>query len=143
MHATAIYPAEHVTLPAPIRRALERAAAGFPSPAQDYASEDLDVSALLVQDPAATWFVDVAGDSMVGAGLYDRDILVVDLAGEPRDGDIVIAAVDAEVTVKRLRITPSGVMLCAENPSYPPIVVSELSELRIMGVVTWSLHRAR
>ena len=124
-------------------------AAGFPSPAEQYLEPPLDLNELLVKRPAATFFVRVQGDSMIGAGIHDGDLLVVDRALEPSDGDVVVAAVDNEFTVKRLRlgtVRRNGrdvrrVALEAENPAYPTIVLGGLSELRLFGKVTAVIHR--
>jgi len=95
---------------------------------------------MLIRDEAATFIVRVSGDSMEGAGIYDGDELIVDRSIEPRDGHVVIAIVDGEMTVKRLRITATGVILQAENATYPDVQVAELSELMIWGVATRCLH---
>lgn len=117
--------------------------AGFPSPGQDYAQTQIDLTELLIRDQVSTFIVRVSGSSMEGAGISDGDELIVDKGLEPRDGDVVIAAIDGEMTVKRLSITPSGVVLKAENSDYPNIVVPELSDLRIWGVATTCLHALR
>ncbi len=126
--------------PVPVLMAPVSVPAGFPSPAQDYYSGDLDLSEHLIRDKTSTFIVRASGHSMTGAGISDGDELVVDRALTPRDGDVVIAVLDGELTVKRLRITPSAVLLQAENPGYPPLRVGELSELHIWGVVTTCLH---
>ena len=77
---------------------------------------------------------------MEGAGIYDGDELIVDRSIEPRDGHVVIAVVDGEMTVKRLRVTATAVILQAENAEYPDVTVPELSDLRIWGVATTCLH---
>ena len=115
-------------------------AAGFPSPAQDYFDGGIDLNAHLIQDITSTFVVRVTGDSMEGAGISDGDELIVNRALEPKDGSVVIAVLDGELTVKRLRITGSGVVLQAENPKYPDIRVPALSELTIWGVATRCLH---
>ena len=117
------------------------AMAGFPSPAEQYIEQALDLNELLVKHPAGTFFVRVAGDSMIQAGIYPGDILVVDKAEEAVDGSIVIAAVDGEFTVKYLRHTDKGVQLLAANPDYPPINFAEGNELQIFGVVTSTIHQ--
>lgn len=114
--------------------------AGFPSPADDYLDKTLDLNELLIQHPAATFFLRVQGDSMVGAGIYDGDILVVDRALTPRDGKIVVAALNGELTVKRLRLLDTGIELHAENSHYHPLQVSEEMDLVIWGVVTSVVH---
>jgi DNA polymerase V len=115
-------------------------AAGFPSPAQDYFDGRIDLNAHLIKDITSTFVVRVTGDSMEGAGISHGDELIVNRALEPRDGSVVIAVLDGELTVKRLRITATGVVLQAENPKYPDIKVPVLSELTIWGVATRCLH---
>ncbi|UUL76696.1 translesion error-prone DNA polymerase V autoproteolytic subunit [Pseudarthrobacter sp. Fe7] len=115
-------------------------AAGFPSPAQDYFDGRIDLNAHLIKDITSTFVVRVTGDSMEGAGISDGDELIVNRALEPKDGAVVIAVLDGELTVKRLRVTRTGVVLQAENPKYPDIRVPALSELTIWGVATRCLH---
>jgi DNA polymerase V len=114
--------------------------AGFPSPAQDYFDGRIDLNAHLIKDITSTFVVRVTGDSMEGAGISDGDELIVNRALEPKDGCVVIAVLDGELTVKRLRITVTGVVLQAENPKYPDIHVPALAELTIWGVATRCLH---
>jgi DNA polymerase V len=118
-------------------------AAGFPSPAEQYLEPPLDLNEFLVKRPAATYFVRVEGDSMEGKGICDGDLLVVDRSLDPRDGDVVIAAVDGEFTVKTLRKKNGKVGLQAENPKYPDIVPKGASELVLFGKVTAVIHRFR
>jgi len=115
--------------------------AGFPSPAEQYVERPLDLNELLVERPAATYFVRAAGDSMVGAGIRDGDLLVVDRSLEPEDGSTVIACVDGEFTVKTYRRDRDGVRLEAANPAYAPIRFAGEMELRVFGVVTATVHR--
>ena len=114
--------------------------AGCPSPAQDYFDGRIDLNAHLIKDITSTFVVRVTGDSMEGAGISDGDELIVNRALEPKDGCVVIAVLDGELTVKRLRITGNGVVLQAENPKYPDIHVPALAELTIWGVATRCLH---
>ncbi|MDZ4351670.1 MAG: translesion error-prone DNA polymerase V autoproteolytic subunit [Arthrobacter sp.] len=115
-------------------------AAGYPSPAQDYFEGRIDLNAHLIKDVTSTYVVRVSGESMAGAGISDGDELIVNRALEPVDGSVVVAVLDGELTVKRLRITRAGVVLQAENPAYPDIVVPSLSDLLVWGVVTRCLH---
>ena len=115
-------------------------AAGYPSPAQDYFDGRIDLNEHLIKDITSTFVVRVTGDSMERAGISDGDELIVNRALEPKDGSVVIAVLDGELTVKRLRITATGVVLQAENPRYPDIRVPSLSELTIWGVATRCLH---
>ena len=119
----------------------EAVAAGFPSPAQDYFDGSLDLNDHLIRDKTSTFIVRVSGESMTGAGISDGDELVVDRSLSPKDGNVVVAILDGELTVKRLELHPGGVVLRAENPEYPPIHVAELSDLQVWGVVTVCLHR--
>ncbi|MCJ1697889.1 translesion error-prone DNA polymerase V autoproteolytic subunit [Rathayibacter caricis] len=115
-------------------------AAGFPSPAQDYFDGSLDLNDHLIRDKTSTFIVRVSGESMLGAGISDGDELVVDRSLTPKHGNVVVAILDGELTVKRLELVPGGVILRAENPEYPPILVPELSDLQVWGVVTVCLH---
>lgn len=114
--------------------------AGFPSPADDYVARRLDLNEHLIQHPSATFFVRVAGDSMTGAGINDGDILIVDRSLEPVDGKVVIAVVDGELVVKRLRRKSGTWQLLAENEGYPPISVDADGEFEVWGVVTSVIH---
>jgi DNA polymerase V len=117
-----------------------RISAGFPSPADDFAEAQLNLNAHLVKHPAATFFVKVSGHSMLGAGIHDGDLLIVDRAVSPEDGKIVIAVVDGELTVKRLSQQKDKLYLAPENDDYPAIEVRESSEFSIWGVVTTVIH---
>lgn len=133
------YPTEG-TQPRMIAAGVGYVPAGFPSPSQDYSDTKIDLTQLLIRDELSTFIVRVSGDSMQGAGIYDGDELIVDRGIEPRDGHVVVAVVDGEMTVKRLRVTPDGVVLQAENAEYPDVTVAELSDLLIWGVATTCLH---
>ena len=114
--------------------------AGFPSPADDYIDRNLDLNELMIANPAATFFVRVAGDSMIGAGINHDDILVVDRSLSPVSGKVVIAILNGELTVKRLMKTENSCRLVAENPAYDPIELVEENECEIWGVVTYVIH---
>ena len=114
---------------------------GYPSPAQDYVEKRIDLNELLVQHPSATYFVKSSGDSMIGAGIGNGDLLVVDRSRKPVHGDIVIAAIDGEFTVKRLQLNPV-VMLIPENSAYAPIRINSEDTLDIFGVVTFIVKAA-
>lgn len=128
--------------PVAIPSFLSAVRAGFPSPAEDYIEKKLDINELVVQHPAATFFVRVEGDSMVDAGIRSGDILVVDRSMEAKSGKIVVAVVNGEFTVKRLKMDSKGVFLLPENPRYPPIKVEEGSECSVWGVVSYIIHKA-
>ena len=131
------------TSPLPLPVYAARVPAGFPSPADDHLESPLDLTEHLVQHPAATFLVTVAGRSMEGAGIFHGDTLVVDRSLEPRDKDIVVAAVDGELTVKRLRKQGGRVVLVAESPHYPSIELCDGRECVVWGVVTSAIHRFR
>lgn len=114
--------------------------AGFPSPADDHVEDALDLNAHLVKRPAATFFVRATGDSMTGAGIHSGDLLVVDRSLEPKTGSIVIAVVNGELTVKRLRLEKGRVWLMPENPAYPELEIRDGLELVIWGVVAHVVH---
>lgn len=114
---------------------------GFPSPAQDYVERRIDLNELMVQHPSATYFVKSTGDSMRDAGIGEGDLLVIDSSRTAEQGDIVIAAVDGEFTVKRLKLHPI-VMLMPENPAYSPIMIGSEDNLEVFGVVTYIVKSA-
>lgn len=117
-----------------------KVSAGFPSPASDYVDKTLDLNELLIQHPAATFFVRAQGESMWDAGIHHNDILVVDRSLEPVSGKIVVCAINGEMTVKRLVDEQARWILKAENPAYPNIPLNEGLELVIWGVVTNVIH---
>jgi DNA polymerase V len=116
-------------------------AAGFPSPADDYVESQLDLNEHLIRHPAATFFVRAAGKSMLNAGIADGDLLIVDRAIEARDGDIVIAVIFGELTVKRIRRRAGRLLLEPDNAAYPAIDVPPEADLFVWGIVTHSIHR--
>lgn len=115
--------------------------AGFPSPADDYIERKLDLNAYLVRHPAATFFVRVTGDSMTGAGIHSGDMLIVDRSLEPADNSVVIAGIEGELTVKRIRKRDGKLFLVPENDRYEPVEVTGETDFDIWGVVTNVIHR--
>ena len=123
--------------------------AGFPSPAEQYQETPLDLNELLVKRPAATYFVRVQGDSMIGAGIFEGDLLIVDRSLRPADGDVIIASIDGEFTVKTLRLgngkrgtgNDMEVRLEPANANYPVITLKRGQELDYFGKVTACIHR--
>lgn len=113
--------------------------AGFPSPADDFIEDMLDLNAYLIKHPAATFMVRATGDSMTGAGIFSGNILIVDRSIEAAHGAIVIAAINGELTVKRLFKKNGITKLQAENPDYPDILLSVEQDIMIWGVVTKSI----
>ena len=116
--------------------------AGFPSPATDYCERKLDLNELCIQHPAATYFVRAQGDSMIEAGIFPGDVLVVDRSISASHGDIVIACVNGELMVKRLETAPK-LRLVAMNNRHAPIDVPVEAELEIFGVATNVIHSLR
>jgi DNA polymerase V len=119
---------------------LSRVAAGFPSPADDYVEKKIDLNKQLIKNPAATFFVKVEGDSMVRAGIFSGDMLVVDRSAPAKNGAVVLAVLDGEMTVKRLRKEKDRLYLTAENQNYAPIEILPESDFEIWGVVLYSIH---
>ena len=119
---------------------LGRLPAGFPSPADDYLEGKLDLNRHLIKHPAATFFVRVTGDSMIGAGIHSGDLLVVDRSLEPADKHVVVAVLDGELTVKRLFKQNGVLRLLSENLNYQPIEITSQQTIEIWGVVTSVIH---
>lgn len=115
--------------------------AGFPSPAQDYIEDTLDLNEYLVPRPASTYFVRVDGESMINAGIYPDDILIVDRSLEPTHNRVVIAYIDGELTVKRLKISRGKYHLVPDNKDYPSINIEDWMDMTIWGVATYVVHK--
>jgi len=114
--------------------------AGFRSPAEEYIEGRLDLNRLLIKRPAATFFVRVAGDSMIGAGIHPGDILVVDRALEPQHSNVVIAVIDGELTVKRISQRGGKIFPVPDNQAYEPLEILDEMEFEVWGVVTSVIH---
>lgn len=138
---SSIHPASES--PVPVPQALEAVHAGFPSVAQDYFDGDFSLDEHIIMHPDTTFIVTVAGDSMQNAGIWDGDLLVVDRALDPQDGDVVVAVLDDELTVKRLVMHGHTPVLHPENPAYPDFIPSPDQDLLIWGVVTGNYHWQR
>lgn len=115
-------------------------AAGLPAHAEDDCDDHLDLNELLIKHPTSTFLLRVSGLSMINAGIHHDDILIVDRSIKPSDGKIVIAAVNGELTVKRLSIEGKIVQLLPENENFQPIVITDDCDLHIWGVVTNVIH---
>ena len=124
-----------VRCPLTIPLVLSPASCGFPSPADDYLDRPLDFNELLVTNPAATFAVRIAGDSMKNAGIFPGDVAIVDRSMTAWNGCIVMALLDGEFTVKRYRLTAGGIVLEPENRKYQPIAVPEDADFQVWGVV--------
>ena len=119
---------------------MVRVEAGFPSPAEDYVEGRLDLNKRLIKHPAATFFVKVTGDSMIKAGIHPDDILIVDRSLEPADKKVVIAVINGDLTVKRIRIIKGKYYLMPENEDYEPLEIREEMDFEVWGVVTNVIH---
>lgn len=111
-------------------------AAGFPSPAEDFKEQRLSLDSELIKNKEATFFARVSGQSMIGAGLDDNDLLVIDRSIEPTNNKIAVCFLDGEFTVKRLRVDKDEVWLQPENPNYPIIKITSENDFVIWGIVT-------
>ena len=114
---------------------------GFPSPADDYIEATLDLNALVITHPEATFYVRVSGDSMINAAIFDGDIVVIDRARKARQNSIVLARLNEAFTVKRLRKQGASLLLIPENPAYEPIRITDEMDFQVWGVVTYCIHR--
>ncbi len=119
---------------------VARVSAGFPSPADDYLEGALDLNEYLIKHKAATFFWRVTGDSMIGAGIHSGDLLIVDRSLEPKDGNVIIAVLDGELTVKRIEVHDGRLFLAPENQDYPLIPVTEEQSFQVWGVVKHAIH---
>jgi len=117
--------------------------AGFPSPADDYTEENIDLNEYLIKNPFSTFFIRVKGDSMINSGIQDQDLIVVDKSLIAKQGDIVIAIIDERFTVKRLEKKDDTFYLKAENRNYPDLYLKNYNNMQIWGVVIYSIHNCR
>ncbi len=119
-----------------------KVAAGFPSPADDHVETRLDLNTYLIKEASATFFVRIKGDSMIEAGIFDNDVAIVDKSRLAKVGDIVLAEVDGEFTIKSLAKSKDGLpRLLPANPKFHPIEISEGQQFLIFGVVTGSVRK--
>ena len=114
--------------------------AGFPSPADDYTEENIDLNEHLISNPFSTFFLRVKGDSMINAGIKDKDLIIVDKSLIAKPGNIVIAMIEGEFTIKRLSIKNDELYLKAENHNYPDFSFKNHIDVQIWGVVIYSIH---
>ena len=119
---------------------LESVHAGFPSPASDYIESPIDLNKHLIKNGAATFLVRAQGQSMVGSGITDQAVLIVDRSIKPSHNSIVVATIDGEFVCKRLKLKPR-MCLMPENPEYPPIFINNGQELEIVGTVTAAINK--
>lgn len=128
-----IYQCQHRSPTIP--QASSQLSAGFPSPADSYTEQTLDLNQQLIRHPSSSFLMRVQGDSMVNAGINDGDLLVVDRAIQPAPGKVVIAAVNGELTVKRLTLHQGQFWLTPDNHRYRPVPLNEENESFVWGVV--------
>ncbi|WP_281227141.1 LexA family protein [Flavobacterium aquiphilum] len=119
----------------------EGVSAGFPSPATDFMESCIDLNKELSENPLATFYIKVKGNSMIDAGINDKDVLVVDRSLEPQNNKIAICCIDGEFTVKRIQVEKDCLFLMPENPNYEPIKVTEENQLIIWGMVTYVIKK--
>lgn len=138
-----LYPADISTaLPLPYADGGIRA--GFPSPAQDYLSESIDLNKELIRHPASTFYARVIGDSMAGEGITEGDILVIDKSVEPEHGDLAVCCLDGEFTLKRLRfMSDNRLYLMPSNRKYRPIEITRETDFSVWGVVLYTIKSNR
>ena len=115
--------------------------AGFPSPAQDYVEQGIDLNKVLIKHPASTFLARVDGDSLYEAGILNGDIVIIDKSLEPREGCKVVACIDGEYVMKTIRLGKNVFYLVPENPDYPTITVTPDQQFVIWGVVTHVIHK--
>lgn len=137
---TAFGRAKHAPPECAIPFVLDYISAGFPSAADDYVENQLDLNKFLIQHPAATFFIRVEGDSMINAGIHSGDLLVVDRALEVRHGRIVVAQINGEFTVKRIEYVGAHVYLVPENKNYKRQRITDEMAFDVWGVVTYVIH---
>ena len=114
--------------------------AGVPSPAEDCREENIDLNEHLISNPFSTFFLRIKGDSMINAGIKDKDLIIVDKSLTARPGNIIIAMIDGEFTIKRLSIKNNELYLKAENHNYPDFRFKNHIDVQIWGVVIYSIH---
>ena len=117
--------------------------AGYPSPAEDFSELSISLDKHLIQNPAATFMAYANGNSMVRAGIHHGDILIIDRSLSARDGDIIIAVLHGEFTVKQLSIIKDSFFLIPQNPQYSPVKILDDMDFAIWGVVTYSIRKHR
>lgn len=127
----------------PLPYANDGIQAGFPSPAQEFISESIDLNHELIDHPAATFYGRVVGDSMIQEGIEEGDVLIIDRSLEPRNKDLAVCCVDGDFTLKRIQIEVDKVWLIPSNETFDPILVTADNRFQIWGVVTYVIKRYR
>lgn len=127
----------------PLKYADEGIKAGFPSPAQDYLEQAIDLNKELIRHPASTFYGRVIGDSMRDEGIEEGDILVIDKSLELMNDDLAVCFIDGEFTLKRVRLEPEVAWLIPSNPKYPSIKVTKENDFMVWGIVTYTIKKNR
>lgn len=117
--------------------------AGFPSPAEDYIRETIDLNKHLIPHPTSTFYARVVGDSMIEEGIEENDMLVIDRSLQPEEGDLAVCCLDGEFTLKRIHILDEGVALMPSNQNYKPIIVAPDDDFTVWGIVTHTIKANR
>jgi DNA polymerase V len=115
--------------------------AGFPSPATDFLDTAIDLNKYLIKNPSTTFIAFTDGNSLTGAGINDKDLLIIDKSLEPTDGKIAICVVDGEFTAKRIKVVNKEIWLMPENDKFKPIKIKEYNDFEIWGIVTYSIQK--
>lgn len=123
--------------------ATSKVAAGFPTPISAHEEDSLDINDIVVTNPHTTFYVRVSGNSMIDANIKEGDILVIDKSLEAKHNDVIIAVVDGDFTVKTLYLKDGVVKLVPANLEYPEIILKDEQELKVWGVVSYTIHKNR
>ncbi len=115
--------------------------AGFPSPAEDYTEPVLDLNRYVIKNPASTFYARISGDSMVGVGIQDGDIVVIDKSLEPANDQIAVCFIDGEFTLKRIHTENGRLFLMPHNPNFPSIEITEENNFQVWGIVTYIIKK--
>ena len=115
--------------------------AGFPSPAEDYTEPVLDLNRYVIKNPASTFYARISGDSMVGVGIQDGDIVVIDKSLEPDNEQIAVCFIDGEFTLKRIHTENGRLFLMPHNPNFPSIEITEENNFQVWGIVTYIIKK--
>tara|TARA_Y100000590_G_scaffold469858_1_gene660196 strand:+ start:534 stop:920 length:387 start_codon:yes stop_codon:yes gene_type:complete len=119
---------------------LNSVCAGFPSPANDYLEGEIDLNRYLIKNPLATFIVKSQGNSMLQAGIHSGDLLIVDRSIKAKNNSIVVASVDGDLIVKRIKISGKKYLLASDNKTYKDIKINNESDIFIWGTVTKVIH---
>ena len=114
--------------------------AGFPSPAEDHMDIGLDISEYLIKHPSSTFYIYVKGDSMINSGIFDGDLMIVDRSLEPQSNSVIIAVLNGDFTVKKIKKENNKIYLVPDNKKYDSILLDDSTEFQIWGVVTHTIH---